>query len=176
MKRVFLTSEQSVRDLACVNDNVAGAYIMAALQEAQDIKLNSIFGPALMGKLKGIVAAGETETEENMWYKLLLDQAKYYLAYQTAAELTYKVTYKITNFGVVRSTDENLSVPSFDDVAQVRAYYQAKADYYCIELQNFAYNNRSRYPELDANCCSRIKANLYSAASCGIWLGGVRGK
>lgn len=176
MNRVFLTSEAKVKEIACINDNVASAYILAAIQEAQEIKLKGILGPALLSSLKAKIEDKSIDAAENIWYKELVDQCQYFLAYQAVSELTYKTTYKVTNFGVARSTDENLSVPAFDDVAKVKDYYQAKADYYCIEVQTFAWNNRRQFKELDANRCSIIKANLYSAASCGIYLGGARGK
>ena len=176
MNRVFLVSEKTVKELACINDNVASAYILAAIQEAQEIKYQSIVGPALLARLKAIVEAEETDLPENAAYKALLEQSKYYLSYQTVAELGPKVTFKIGNFGVAKSSDENLQALDWDDVAAVQAYWQAKADYYCIELQQFLLDNRTDFPELTAARCRKIRSNLYSAASCGIFLGGARGK
>ena len=176
MKRVLLTSEKTVKELACINDNVASAYILSAITEAQETKLKSILGPALLASLKAKVEDGTLDVPGNEYYKELVDQCQYFLAYTAVTELTYKTTFKITNFGVVRSSDENLSVPDFEDVAKVREYYQAKADYYCIELQTYAFKHWREFPELTANCRERIKSNLYSAASCGIFLGGARGK
>ena len=164
MNQVLLTSEKSVKQIACINDNVAGEYILAAVTEAQEIKL------------KKLIEEKTIEAPENAMYKELVDQCQYYLAYAAASELTYKTTYKITNFGVVKSSDENMTVPPFEDVAKIKDFYQAKADFYCIEFQTFLYENRASFPELTQNKCNRIKANLYSAASCGIWLGGPRGK
>lgn len=176
MVEVLLTSEKLVKEIACINDNIAGDYIRAAVIEAQNIRLKSIIGPALLSKLKSMISDGSIEASGNELYKDVVDQVQYYLAYQTLAELTYKTTYKLSNFGVVKTDDENVSVPSFDDVEKVRASYQNKADYYCIELQTFLLKNRSKLPELDANRCDRIHANLKSAATCGLFLGGVRGK
>ena len=51
-----------------------------------------------------------------------------------------------------------------------------KADAYCLDLQHFLLRNRDDYPELTDNCCHNIKSNLHSAASCGIFLGGARGR
>lgn len=176
MNQVLLTSEKLVKEIACINDAVAVEYIHAAVVEAQEIKLNSILGPALLNKVKSLIENRQIDAPENEFYKELVQKVQYYLAYITAAELTYKTTYKISNFGVAVASDENLRVPGFDEVAKVRDYYQAKADYFCIEFQTFVYENRAHFPELTENKCSRIKANLYSAASCGIFLGGPRGK
>lgn len=174
MTEVLLSSEKLVKECACVNDNVASEYILSSLTEAQNITLKGILGPNLLNRIKVLIQDSALDTEP--MYKELVDQCQYFLAYTTLAALTYKTTYKISNFGVTRTNDENVSVPSFDEVAKIRDYYQSKADFYCIELQTFLWQNRSSFPELNRNRCERIKSNIYSAASCGIWLGGIRGK
>lgn len=176
MQQVLLTSEKRVKELAFIIDNVASEYILAAITEAQETRLKSVIGPALLKKVKSLIADKTIEDSENETYLELVEAAQYYLAYTAIVELTFKTTFKITNFGVVTTNDENVQVPAFADVVKVRDYYQAKADYYCIELQKFCLDNRVRLPELSENVCSKIHANLYSAASCGIWLGGPRGK
>ena len=35
-------------------------------------------------------------------------------------------------------------------------------------------NNKKDYPELSENQCHKIKSNLFSSATTGLWLGGVR--
>ena len=62
------------------------------------------------------------------------------------------------------------------DLAALQSYYQAKADSACLDLQNFLLNNWRDYPELTEGDYHRIHSNLYSAASCGIFLGGPRGR
>ena len=63
-----------------------------------------------------------------------------------------------------------------DDRAKAEWYYQGKADACCVTLQQWLLDNRDAFPELDDCSCRAIRANLRSAASCGIWLGGVRGR
>lgn len=176
MKLILLTSEKRFKEIACVNDSVASEYILAALTEAQETRLKSVIGPSLLKKAKSLIENGSIEDGANEVYYELVSQAQYFLAYSALVELTFKTTFKISNFGVVTTNDENLQVPSMSDIQSVRDYYQAKADYYCIELQKYCLDNRAALPELDENRCSKIHSNLYSAASCGIWLGGIRGK
>ena len=176
MKQILLTSEKRFKEIACISDNVASEYILAALTEAQETRLKSVIGPALLSKVKSLIDEETINSEANLAYNMLVLNCQYYLAYTALAELTFKTSFKISNFGVVTTNDENVQVPTFSDIASVRDYYQAKADYYCIELQKFCLDNRASLPELDDNHCSKIHANLYSAASCGIWLGGPRGK
>ena len=91
-------------------------------------------------------------------------------------ELTNKVTYKVCNFGVAKSNDENLAVVGAEELGQAQYYWQSKADSCCLDLQNWLLQNRAALPELSKSCCARIGSNLKSAATCGIFLGGARGK
>ena len=176
MAEIILTSEKFVKSVTSVSDNIAGKYILPSLREAQEQGLKGILGDALLAKLKGLVANKEIDLESNAAYKILLDRCQYYLAYAAIVEVTNKVSYKIGNFGVAKSTDENLQVASQDEIGKMQYYYQSKADAHCLDLQNFLLQNRSDYPELTENCCHNIESNLHSAASCGIFLGGARAK
>ena len=176
MAEIILTSEKFVKSVTSVSDNIAGKYILPSLREAQEQGLKGILGDALLAKLKGLVANKQIDQESNAAYKILLDRCQYYLAYAAIVEVTNKVSYKIGNFGVAKSADENLQVASQDEIGKMQYYYQSKADAHCLDLQNFLLQNRSDYPELTENCCHTIESNLHSAASCGIFLGGARGK
>ena len=176
MAEIILTSEKFVKSVTSVSDNIAGKYILPSLREAQEQGLKGILGDALLAKLKGLVANKEIDLESNAAYKILLDRCQYYLAYAAIVEVTNKVSYKIGNFGVAKSSDENLQVASQDEIGKMQYYYQSKADAHCLDLQNFLLQNRSDYPELTENCCHNIESNLHSAASCGIFLGGSRGR
>ena len=176
MAEIILTSEKFVKSVTSVSDNIAGKYILPSLREAQEQGLKGILGDALLAKLKSLVANKEIDLESNAAYKILLDRCQYYLAYAAIVEVTNKVSYKIGNFGVAKSSDENLQVASQDEIGKMQYYYQSKADAHCLDLQNFLLQNRSDYPELTENCCHNIESNLHSAASCGIFLGGERGK
>ena len=176
MAEIILTSEKFVKSVTSVSDNIAGKYILPSLREAQEQGLKGILGDALLAKLKSLVANKEIDLESNAAYKILLDRCQYYLAYAAIVEVTNKVSYKIGNFGVAKSADENLQVASQDEIGKMQYYYQSKADAHCLDLQHFLLQNRSDYPELTENCCHNIESNLHSAASCGIFLGGERGK
>ena len=176
MAEIILTSEKFVKSVTSVSDNIAGKYILPSLREAQEQGLKGILGDALLAKLKGLVANKEIDLESNAAYKILLDRCQYYLAYAAIVEVTNKVSYKIGSFGVAKSSDENLQVASQDEIGKMQYYYQSKADAHCLDLQNFLLQNRSDYPELTENCCHNIESNLHSAASCGIFLGGSRGR
>lgn len=176
MAEVLLSSEKFVKEVSSISDNIAGKYILPSLREAQEVRLKTILGDALLSKLKTLVHDNALTDEANVAYAALVEKCQYYLAYTTIVEVAQKVSYKIGNFGVTKTTDENLQVASQDEIVKTREYYQGKADFYCNELQNFILEHKADYPELKECNIHRIEANLVSAASCGIFLGGARGK
>ena len=176
MAEILLSSEAFVKSVTSASDNLSGKYILPSLREAQEIGLRGILGDRLLAKLKDLCKNGTLETESNGVYKTLVDHCQYYLAYMTIVEVTNKVSYKIGNFGVTKTQDENLQLASQDEIAKMQYYYQSKADACCLDLQNFLLEHRKDYPELTENSCYKIESNLHSAASCGIFLGGARGR
>lgn len=176
MAEILLSSEAFVKRVTSASDNLSGKYILPSLREAQEIGLRGILGDDLLAKIKDLRKEGTLETESGGVYKTLVDHCQYYLAYMTIVEATNKVSYKVGNFGVTKTQDENLQVASQDEIAKMQYYYQSKADACCLALQNFLLEHRADYPELTECCCHKIESNLHSAASCGIFLGGARGK
>lgn len=172
---ILLTSENFVRSVSSISDNIAGKFLQSSIREAQDVAYRRIVGDTLLAKLKDLVNSGIEETA-NAAYKALLDRSQYFIAYSAIVEVAQKVTYKIANAGVVKTPDEKVEVVSQDDLAGNRSYYQAKADDACIDLQNYILNHWQDYPELTEGDYHRVHATLMSAASCGVFLGGARGK
>lgn len=176
MAEILLTSEKFVKSVTNVSDNLAGKYMLPSIREAQEQGLKGILGDCLLAKLKDILKAEAVDDPANEAYKQLLNRCQYYLAYTAIVEVTNKVSYKIGNFGVAKTQDENLQVATAEEIAKQQYYYESKADAHCLDLQNWLLENRSKFPELTACHCNKIAANLHSAASCGIFLGGARGK
>lgn len=186
--QILLTSEKFVKSVTSISDNVAGKYLLSAIREAQDVQLRNILGDALLQRLKDLVGADfnmdfpdDFQTSDKfagieLNYKDLLRRCQYFLAYTSVVEVLWRVSYKVANFGVVRNTDENMQGASGEEMERTRTFWQAKADSYCLDLQNWLLANRSLFPELSDSQCYKIKSNLMSAATCGIWLGGPRGK
>ena len=172
MAEILLTSEAFVKSVTNVSDNLAGKYILPSIREAQEQGLKSILGDCLLSKVKHLF---NTDSLEGI-YKELVDHCQYYLAYAAIVEVTNKVSFKIGNFGIAKSTDENLQVASYDEIVKMQYYYQTKVDAYCLELQQWLLQNRESIPELTECHCRKLSSNLHSAASCGVYLGGGRGK
>jgi len=173
---ILLTSEQFVKSATNVSDNLSGKFLLPSVREAQEINLRQILGDCLLDKLKSLVADDSIYGEGNEAYADLLNHCQYYLAYKSIVDIIMKASYKIANAGLTKTSDENVQNASFDEIVRNQSYYQAKADSHCLMLQQWILNNKQAFPELKACDCARIKSNLYSAATCGIWLGGARGK
>lgn len=176
MAEILLSSENFIKSVTNISDNIAGKYILSSLREAQEVSLKNIIGESLLEKLKSLVKSEGIEKDENIRYKYLLNKCQYYLAYMTIVEMVYKVSYKIGNAGVVKTSDENLQVATLDEIISQKEYYQGKADFHCYEVQNYILQDMADFPEVDEHLCRKIHATLHSAASCGFFLGGARGK
>lgn len=172
MTDVLLTNEAFVKSVTSISDNVSGKYLQSAMREAQEMGLRYILGDALTDTLKEKVDKGVVEEK----YTELLNICQFYLAYQTVVELIPRISYKINNFGVNKTTGENVQAADWTEIVSMKEYYQNKADLYCGELQAWLLEHYTEFSELDDNDCYRIRKNLYSSASSGLWLGGARGR
>ena len=176
-KYIYLTSEAFIRSNANINDEVHGKYIQSALREAQEMGLGTIVGTRLLRKLQEMVSDGTIDDTGNEKYKELIDQAQWYLLYNTVAKLIPILSVHISNFGLSFPQDENMqAVSRLSDIFQMSEFYVHKTDFYAHELQLWVIDNYRDLPEITATKISELRSNLYSAASCGLWLGGARGK
>lgn len=182
MADILLSSEKRIKAVTNISDNVAGKYILAALRQAQEVGLREFLGDCLLDRLK-VLATPDPEThdrpidqQENAAYKDLVDRAQDYLAWASVAEVCNMVTNKVANFGVAKTSDENLQPVGTDDLGKQQYYYQAKADSSLRLLQRWIRANDESFPELDGCACTANGPELLSSASCGMWLGGPRGR
>lgn len=176
MAEILLSSEKFIKDVTSISDNLAGKFILPSLREAQEVRLKGIYGSCLLKRVKDIIKEGHIDDEGYEAYKDLVDESQYFLAYVTVCEVLNKVSYKITNMGVTKTSDDNIQNATPEEISKQLYYYQSKADSCAFALQTFILQHRSAYPELSGCDCERIHSNLHSAASCGIFLGGARGK
>lgn len=177
MRNVLLISEDTVKTYSGLNDNIWGKSLLPAIREAQEIGLQGIIGSCLYQALCSKVAEGSIENSENAAYKTLLDEyVSYYMIYRTIADLVPVIGVKLANLGVVISNDEHVQNLTEDERDRIDTYYTYRADFYCKRMQEWLLENKELFPELDECSCNQMKANLDSAASTGLWLGGIRGR
>ena len=171
-KDVLFISEDYIKSESMLDSNVSGKYLLTAIKLSQDVELRSITGKCLLEKLQQIVFDKEIDEEVNVNYKDLIDNyIQPFLLYQVISEIVIPISYKMSNFGVMQSSDEKDTAVDNKQINLVREYYLNKANVYKERLQDHLCRNKASFPELD--CCD---VNLHSSNSSGIWLGGERGK
>lgn len=174
---VLLTSEDAIKDTTNVSDNIAGKYLLPAIKATQDIEVQEILGTRLYRSLQEKIYNDSISHVENEIYKALLDNyVEQFIAWQVMANICPLIGAKIANMGVMSNGDVNATNVSESERNSVRDYYQKIADYYKHEMQMFCQREHNRLPELTDNNCNETHANLDSAATTSIWLGGSRGK
>lgn len=175
MAKVLLISEDKIKTLSGLDNNIWGKNLLPAIREAQEIGLQGIIGSCMYERLCSMVEDGSIMDNKNSAYKSLLDnQIQYYLLYKVISDLIPIIGIKLANIGVVISNDEHIQNLTEDERSRVDTYYEQRSDFYCKRLQEYLLNNKELYPELDECACNNMKANLESAASTGLWLGGYR--
>lgn len=176
MSDILLISAEFIKSISSISDNLSSKYLTPSIREAQDIDFRNVVGYAMLEKLKALSKSEEIDAPENALYKELLEMSRYFMTYATLAYVTMKTSYKISNIGVARTTDENVQSVTFDEVQKVADYYRSRADFYKNALQEWLRYNQSKLPELSERTQNQTTANLRSSATTSVWLGGARGK
>lgn len=178
MAQILLISEHHIKANTNISDNISGDYLLPAIQLAQDTALEQTIGTPLLTKLQELVENNTIHSAVNEDYKLLLDRyIQPFLCYATISQLTIPIAFKLANAGVLRTEDEKMYNVSSNEVDKIKAHYTHIADIYKYRLQRYLIANYNKFPELlEYKSIADLRANLYSAATCGIVLGGPRGK
>lgn len=178
MERVLLLDEELMKATLSIDDNLSSGYIRPAIILAQDIYLEETIGTALMLKLKScVVDKMKNGKAIPTVYKTLLDKVQKMLAHYATAYIIDNVSGKLSNAGVLRTEDEKMTSLSDSELAERKANEIHYGDMYRGRLQRFLIANYNDYPELkEWQSIAELRHQLHSSASCGLWLGGVRGK
>lgn len=177
MEIVYLINPSSIKEITNISDNLSDKYIRSALRESQDIGLNQILGTRLLEKLYTLVSTGRIKDAENAKYKRLLDNhIGYYLAYETITNVVVIASVKIDNAGAVTSDSEKTNSLDLKDVFRIENYYRQKSDFYKARLQAYLRMEHDNFPELEYEDAYNTLAEIETAYTSSIFLGGKRGK
>ena len=174
MKKVLFTNENYIRSVTNIDTNVESKFLLSAMREAQDVHLQQIMGKTMADKLSNLILNDELNTESNLAYRNLVDECQLFLAYQAVAILCFTTNVKISNGGLQQTSDENLATLDVKDTFTIQQHYQDKADFYAKRLQEYILDNKASLPEIGERKCNQMNAELHSAASNSLWLGGMR--
>lgn len=146
--KVYLISEQTLKNETILNDNVGSEYIAPAIETAQDIYLQQLIGTALLEKLYNLINTNTINNDANSHYKTLIDEyITNYLKYKVLAEITIPLAYKYRSVGVVQSNGENYSNSQMKDATLVQNHYELRATFYAERLSKYLNTNSNLYPE-----------------------------
>lgn len=174
---VLLTSENRIKSISPLSDNIAGKYLLPTIKVVQDVQLRTTIGSCLLTALQQMIAEGTINDGEHEVYKDLLDNyIQPYMAHQVLSEIVEFVANKIVNAGVMQMSDEHQNNSYRPDKNDLKLTYLRHADSYKRLMQEFLLENSSLIPELTDCECKRIRENLHTAYSGGIWLGYTRGR
>lgn len=177
MEIVYLINPTAIKDITNLSDNLSDKYIRSALREAQDIGLNQVLGTRLLERLYTLVSTGDIKNTENAKYKKLLDShISYYLAYETITNVVVIASVKIDNAGAVTSDAEKTNGLELKDIFKIESYYRQKADFYKSRLQAYLRMEHDNFPELEYEDAYNTLAEIETAYTSTIFLGGKRGK
>lgn len=176
MEKILLVSANFIKNVTNIDDNMPGKLIEPAIYEAQAEGLRTVLGDALVDRLEDLVRTDKIDQEGYEMYKALLTKCQYYLTYTAMANICMLTAVKVSPAGLEQVSDEHMEPLDMDDSFRLQSFYQKKADYLCHQLQNYVLNNKEAYPELRECDCRMMKSNLFSAATTGLWLGGVRNR
>lgn len=148
MAKVFLISEQTIKQRTLVNDNVDGVYIAPAIEMAQEVDLTSLIGEDLVNKLCDLIYNNTIADEENNDYKVLLDKFIIpYMCWLITSNVQIAINYKFTNSGVIENYDEHKQRLSYADSTALLNQYQHYANAYATKLTDYLCDNHAKYPE-----------------------------
>lgn len=167
MNNIFLISEDYIKSNSNLDNNMSGKYLQTAIKLSQDIELQSVIGTKLLEKIQQLVIDG---FPENSRYKELLDDyIQPFLLYNVLSEVTIQISFKLSNFGVVRTDDEKDLATDLNNVNLIKKYYRNKADFFKKRLQDWIITHYNDFPELYTyKPLEDMYPNLYSASSCGL--------
>ena len=142
--KVYLISEQTLKDETVLNDNLGSEFIGPAIETSQDIYLQEVIGSMLLDKLYEDVA---NDTLDGQYKTLLDDYITPFLKFKILSEIVIPMSYKYRNSGLVQSAGEHYQQSTMRDATMVQNHYEQRATFYHQRLTKYLNANSSQFPE-----------------------------
>lgn len=144
MSKVFLISEDLLKNETILNDNIGAEAIRPAIETSQDIYLQQLIGTELLDKLYSDIESGALTAP----YKTLIDDyITNYLKYKVLAEITIPLAFKYRNTGVIQTTGDHYQQSTMKDAVAVQNHYELRANFYAERMTRYLIANSNIYPE-----------------------------
>ena len=148
MANILLISEETLKEMSLIGDNVESQFILPSIELAQEESLEKIVGSKLLRKLKTLVDDGSITGSTNSNYKELLDDyITIYLSYKVMSEIQIPLSIKMRNTGIIQNADEKQINLGRTDIMFVKQFYDDKALGFSKKISNFLCANRQLFPE-----------------------------
>lgn len=142
--KVYLISEQTLKDETVLNDNLGSEFIGPAIETSQDIYLQEVIGSMLLDKLYEDVA---NDTLDGQYKTLLDDYITPFLKFKILSEIVIPMSYKYRNSGLVQSAGEHYQQSTMRDATMVQNHYEQRATFYHQRLTKYLNTNSGQFPE-----------------------------
>jgi len=143
MAQVLFISEQRLKSLTAIHENVEPDDLMPYVVQAQDIYIQELLGTTFYNHLKDAIVANTLTTPETT----LIDD---YLANTAANYALYlalpTLNYKFKNKAVLSPSSEEAINVGLDEIKYLRDSVLDTAQFYAQRAIDFLCNNDSDYP------------------------------
>jgi hypothetical protein len=144
MAQVLFISEQRLKSLTAIHDNVEPDDLMPYVVQAQDVYIQEILGTTLYNHLKdAIVADTLTSAETTLIDDYLANTAANYALYMALPTLNYKFKNKTV---LSPSSEEAVNV-GLDEIKFLRDSVKDTAQFYAQRAIDYLCNNSSDFPD-----------------------------
>lgn len=145
MATALFISEQYIKDMSYLDENVDVNLIRPIIKEAQDIHIHTLLGSALYLQLVAQVVAGTVTTGTISNKTLLDDYIAPALKYWTLYEGIDVLTFKMTNKSIMYKNSENSNPISVSDVKRLMDRLKDKAEWYSKRLVAYLQENTATF-------------------------------
>ena len=148
MALAILISEQRVKQITNLDDNVRVDEITPFIIQAQDLYLQDTLGTKLFNRLKDGVVANDLNADEQT---LLNDYIGSMLANYALYLMLPGLKYKLVEKGIVSGQSEETGATSLDELKYLRQTVLDTAEFYDKRLRQFLCDvDSGTYPQYDS--------------------------
>lgn len=171
----YLVDVDYIREQTNLSSNISDKFLNSAIRETVDIDARELLGTKLLGKIKFMIQDDSIYDVDNEAYYHLVVKMQQFLSYKVIENILPICAAKIGNLGVITTKDEQTESLSMKEIFTLQEYYNSKASYYKLLIQQYIIKNIDCFTELDDCDINVIQADLDNFSDCPIALGGKHG-
>ncbi len=145
MKRVLFISESQIKNESVIQSNVDSKILSKVILLVQDVELKPILGNTIFASLVDEIYKKSLTPDYviNAAYKQLLDDyIQPFLIQAVVCEFILINSYKVTNKGVLKLSDNSATNLSGDEIDSVKSLYENARAQYKLQLITFLQENK----------------------------------